>query len=312
MLAFQYVDNAVVRLTLQSLRRLVIWSRGWPLAERQQIKPTRSPDESRARIAVSQRYIVADLQIHQFMCLSDNFGVLVHDPVSGDTATIDAPEADAVRKALAEKGWKLTHILVTHHHADHTQGIEPLKRETGCAVIGAKEASKVAPLDKIVEGGDTFTFGGHEVEVIDTPGHTAGHISLWIPDQKVAFVGDTLFAIGCGRVIEGTPQMMWESLSKLAKLPGDTMIYCGHEYTASNARFALTIEPENTALQARADEVAKLRAAGQMTCPTRLDQELAINPFLRPQVSAIRERLNLKGAPDWQVFAEIRERKNRS
>ena len=254
---------------------------------------------------------MADLQIYQFMCLSDNFGVLVHDPVSGDTASIDAPEADAVRKALKDKGWKLTHILVTHHHADHTQGIAPLKAETGCMVIGTAEAAKNTALDKTVAGGDTFTFGGHEVGVIDTPGHTAQHITFWIPDQKVAFVGDTLFAIGCGRVIEGTPQTMWDSLSKLAKLPGDTMIYCGHEYTLSNAKFALTIEPENAALQARTAEVEKLRANGQMTCPTRLDQELAINPFLRPQVPAIRARLGMENAPDWQVFAEIRERKNR-
>ncbi|MGE0769059.1 MAG: hydroxyacylglutathione hydrolase [Hyphomicrobiaceae bacterium] len=255
---------------------------------------------------------MADLQIHQFMCLSDNFGVLVHDPASGATASIDAPEADPVRKALKDKGWKLTHILVTHHHADHTQGIAALKAETGCTVIGAAEAAKATKLDKAVGGGDVFSFGGHEVNVIDTPGHTAGHITFSIPDQKVAFVGDTLFAIGCGRVIEGTPQMMWDSLSKLAKLPGDTMIYCGHEYTLSNARFALTIEPENVALKARAGEVEALRAKGQMTCPTRLDQELAVNPFLRPGAPAIRKRLGLEDAPDWQVFAEIRERKNRS
>jgi hydroxyacylglutathione hydrolase len=265
-----------------------------------------------AGIADPEDEPMADLQIHQFICLSDNFGVLVHDPASGDTASIDAPEADAVRKALAEKGWKLTHILVTHHHADHTQGIAPLKQETGCTVIGAEEAAKAAPLDRTVKGGDTFTFGGHEVKVIDTPGHTAGHISLWIPDQNVAFVGDTLFALGCGRVIEGTPQMMWDSLSRLAKLPPETMVYCGHEYTLSNARFALTIEPDNAALKARAEEVEKLRAANRMTCPTQLAQELAINPFLRPQVPAIRKRLGLETAPDWQVFAEIRERKNRA
>ena len=254
---------------------------------------------------------MADLQIHQFTCLSDNFGVLVHDPASGETASIDAPEAEAVRKALTAKGWKLTHILVTHHHADHTQGIAPLKAETGCTVIGPKEAQKSAPLDRTIGGGDKLTFGGHEVQVIDTPGHTAGHITFYVPDQKVAFVGDTLFAIGCGRVIEGNPQMMWESLSKLAKLPGNTMIYCGHEYTLSNAKFALTIEPENASLKSRADEVEQLRAAGKPTCPTRLDQELAINPFLRPQVPAIRKRLGLEGAADWEVFAEIRERKNR-
>lgn len=255
---------------------------------------------------------MADLRIHQFNCLSDNFGVLMHDPASGDTASIDAPDAEPVRMALAANGWKLTHILVTHHHADHTQGIAALKAETGCTVIGPKgEAQKIPTLDRTVGGGDKLTFGGHEVQVIDTPGHTAGHITYFIPDQKVAFVGDTLFAIGCGRVIEGNPQMMWESLSRLAKLPGDTMIYCGHEYTQSNARFALTIEPENAELQARADEVERLRADGKATCPTRLDQELAINPFLRAHVPAIRKRLGLESAADWQVFAEIRERKNK-
>lgn len=255
---------------------------------------------------------MAALQIHQFMCLKDNFGVLIHDPASGQTASIDAPEAEPVRKALAEKGWKLTHILVTHHHADHTQGIAPLKAETGCTVIGPKnEAAKIKDLDGTVGGGDRLRLGAHEVQVLDTPGHTAGHITYWIPNSKVAFVGDTLFAVGCGRVIEGNPQMMWESLSRLAKLPADTMIYCGHEYTQSNARFALTIEPENAALKARAAEVDALVAAGKPTCPTRLGDELEINPFLRPHIGAIRKRLGLEGAADWQVFAEVRERKNR-
>ncbi|MDX2155258.1 MAG: hydroxyacylglutathione hydrolase [Hyphomicrobiaceae bacterium] len=253
------------------------------------------------------------LEIHQFMCLKDNFGVLIHDPASNLTASIDAPEAGPIRTALAAKGWKLTHILVTHHHADHTQGIQALKAETGCTVIGPKgEATRIPTLDKTVGGGDKVSFGGHSIEVIDTPGHTAGHITYWIAERKVAFVGDTLFAIGCGRVIEGTPEMMWQSLSRLAALPRETMIYCGHEYTASNARFALTIEPDNTALQARAAEVERLLAAGDATLPTRLDHELETNPFLRPQNAAIRKRLGMEGAADWQVFAEIRERKNRS
>jgi hydroxyacylglutathione hydrolase len=256
---------------------------------------------------------MAALEIHQFPCLNDNFGVLIHDAATGMTASIDAPEADAVRKALAAKGWKLTHILVTHHHGDHTQGVMPLKSETGCKVIGPKgEATKIQGLDETVGGGDKLTFAGHAVEVIDTPGHTAGHITFWIPDEKVAFVGDTLFAVGCGRVIEGTPQMMWDSLARLAELPGDTVIYCGHEYTQSNAKFALSIEPENAALAARAKEIDELRAAGQPTLPTRLDRELETNPFLRPHIGAIRKRLGLEGAADWEVFAEIRERKNRS
>jgi hydroxyacylglutathione hydrolase len=253
------------------------------------------------------------LEIHQFLCLKDNYGVLIHDPASGSTASIDAPEADAVRRALAAKGWTLTHILVTHHHADHTQGIPALKAETGCTVIGPRdEAAKVPGIDRAVGGGDAFEIGPHRIEVLDTPGHTAGHITFWIPERKVAFVGDTLFAIGCGRIIEGDARMMWTSLSRLAALPRETMLYCGHEYTVSNARFALMIEPENQALKARAEEVERLVAAGQPTLPTRLDHELETNPFLRPQVAAIRQRLGMEKSEDWQVFGEIRERKNRS
>ena len=252
------------------------------------------------------------LEIHQFPCLKDNYGVLIHDPASGHTAAIDAPEAPAVRKALAAKGWRLSHILVTHHHADHTDGVLPLKAETTCTVIGPKaEAARIKGLDKTVGEGDTFTFAGAEVRVLDTPGHTAGHITFWMPSAKAAFAGDTIFALGCGRVIEGTMEMMWGSLAKLAKLPGDTMVYCGHEYTLSNARFALTIEPENVALVARAAEVEKLVAAGKPTLPTRIDLELATNPFLRPQSADIRKRLGMEKSADWQVFGEIRERKNR-
>ena len=243
------------------------------------------------------------LEIHQFACLKDNYGVLVHDAAAGLTAAIDAPEAEPVRRALREKGWKLTHILVTHHHADHTQGIEPLKAETRALVIGPKaEASRIKGLDQTVGGGDTFAFGGSEIRVIDTPGHTAGHITYWIPSARVAFAGDTLFAIGCGRVIEGSMETMWRSLEKLAALPPETEVYCGHEYTLSNARFALTIEPENEALKRRAAEVEKQVAAGRATLPTRIGIELETNPFLRPQSPAIRRRLGLENAADWQVF----------
>lgn len=255
---------------------------------------------------------MAKLEIHQFPCLSDNFGVLVHDTETGVTASIDAPETRAVRSALAAKGWKLTHILTTHHHADHTDGNLELKAETGCEIIGPRgEAAKVRGIDTKVGEGDVFKLGSFEVRVLETPGHTAGHVSYWIPAAKVAFVGDTLFAIGCGRVIEGTHEMMWSSLQKLMALPPETAIYCGHEYTLSNGKFALTIEPENQALQARMREVEALRAAGKPTLPTRVDIELATNPFLRPHVAAIRKRLGMEARQDWEVFGEIRERKNR-
>lgn len=253
------------------------------------------------------------LEIRQFPCLSDNFGVIVRDPATNTVAAIDAPEAAAVEAALKSAGWKLTHILVTHHHADHTDGIAELKARYGATVIGPKnDAAKITGLDKTVGGGDSFKLGQVEVRVLDTPGHTLGHITYWMPEAEAAFVGDTLFSIGCGRVIEGDMRMMWESLARLAALPPDTAIYCGHEYTAANVKFALTIEPENADLQARAKEVETLRAAGKPTLPTTIGAELAANPFIRPQSKAIRKRLGLEAAPDWQVFAEVRERKNKS
>jgi hydroxyacylglutathione hydrolase len=255
---------------------------------------------------------MAALQIYQFPCLSDNFGVLIHDPETNVTASIDAPEAVKVEAALQEKGWKLTHILTTHHHGDHTGGNAALKARTGCRIIGPRnEAAKVPGIDEKVGGGDTFAFGPHRLEVLDTPGHTAGHITYVIPSAKVAFAGDTLFAMGCGRVIEGTPQMMWDSLKKLMALPRDTAVYCGHEYTQANARFALTVEPDNEALKSRAKAVDEMRAAGKATLPTTIGLELDTNPFLRPHVPAIQSRLGMEGRPEWEVFREIRERKNR-
>ncbi len=256
---------------------------------------------------------MAHVEIHQFPCLSDNYGVLVRDSVSGLVASIDAPSADQVDAALVEKGWTLTHILTTHHHGDHTDGNLALKARHKCTIIGPRaEAGKIPGIDIQVGDGDTFKFGDVEVRVLDTPGHTLGHISFWMPEVNVAFVGDTMFALGCGRVIEGTMEMMWASLAKLIKLPLETAIYAGHEYTAANAKFALTIEPENAALQQRAKEIDALRAAGKPTLPTRLDVELATSPFLRVTSQAIRARLDLQSAPDWKVFAEVRERKNRA
>ena len=239
--------------------------------------------------------------------------MLVRDSVTGLVASIDAPNADQVEAALVEKGWTLTHILTTHHHGDHTDGNLALKMRHKCTIIGPRaEAAKIPGIDVQVGDGETFKFGDVEVRVLDTPGHTLGHISFWMPEVNVAFVGDTMFALGCGRVIEGTMEMMWSSLAKLIKLPPETVIYAGHEYTAANAKFALTIEPENAALQARAKEIDALRGLGKPTLPTRLDLELATSPFLRVTSRAIRARLGLEAATDAQVFAEVRERKNRA
>ncbi len=256
---------------------------------------------------------MATLDIHQFPCLSDNYGVLIRDAAAGVVAAIDAPNAAQVTAALAEKAWKLTHILTTHHHGDHTDGNLALKAATGCTIIGPKaEAAKIPGIDRQVGDGDIVKFGGFDVRVFDTPGHTLGHISYWMPEADVAFVGDTMFALGCGRVSEGTMEMMWTSLAKLMTLPPATAIYAGHEYTASNAKFALTIEPDNAALQVRVKEITALRSAGKPTLPTRLDLELATNPFLRVTSPEIIKRLGMTGAKSWEIFGEIRERKNRS
>jgi hydroxyacylglutathione hydrolase len=251
-------------------------------------------------------------ETYLFPCLSDNFGVLIHDPASGATASIDAPEAAPVEAALKKTGWKLTDILVTHHHADHTAGIGELKANHKCRVVAPRaEAQRIAHVDETVGEGDKVKVGSLEGSVLDTPGHTSGHISYFFPADKLAFVGDTLFSIGCGRVIEGTPEMMWDSLLKLRALPDDTRFYCGHEYTEANIRFAKTIEPNNKALAARGAEVAKLLAAGKPTIPAIIAAEKAANPFLRADDAEMADAVGLGGAPAWKVFAEIRQRKNR-
>jgi hydroxyacylglutathione hydrolase len=251
-------------------------------------------------------------QTYLFSCLKDNFGVLLHDPSSGATASIDAPEAAPVEAALRQTGWHLTEILVTHHHADHTAGVGELKARHRCRVVAPRnEAARIAHVDATVGEGDVVRVGSLEGRVIDTPGHTAGHVSYFFPTDKLAFVGDTLFSIGCGRVIEGDAKMMWDSLVKLRDLPGDTRFYCGHEYTHANIRFAKTIEPNNKTLAARAGEVAKLLAAGKPTIPATIEAEQAANPFLRADDPDVAAAVGLAGKPAWQVFAEIRERKNR-
>jgi hydroxyacylglutathione hydrolase len=249
---------------------------------------------------------------HLFLCLKDNYGVLLHDPASGATAAIDAPEAAPVEAALKFTGWRLSDILVTHHHGDHTAGIAELKARHHCRVVAPQqEAAKIPLVDETVREGAKVSVGKLEANVIETPGHTAGHIAYWFHAEKLLFAGDTLFSIGCGRVIEGTPEMMWDSLCKLRNLPGDTQIYCGHEYTLANIRFAQTIEPNNRALAARAAEAARQVGAGKPTIPTTIDQEKAANPFLRADVLAVAAAVGLAGKPAAQVFAEVRARKNK-
>lgn len=248
-----------------------------------------------------------ELEFHQFIAGHDNYCVLVHDPVARTTLSIDAPDAALISRELAAKGWNLTDILVTHHHGDHTAGNVALKQATGCRIVGpAAESHKIPALDETVREGSSVQVGRAAYKVIETPGHTLGHIAYHDPVAKAAFVGDTLFTVGCGRVIEGDYPMMWASLSKLAELPPETMIYCGHDYTAANIRFALTIEPGNVPLQQRARDAADTRME-----PTRLSDELATNPFLRADTAPIRRLLGLDGVPAWKVFGEIRERKNR-
>ena len=252
-------------------------------------------------------------ETHLFRCLKDNFGVLIHDPATGATAAIDAPEAAPVEAALKATGWRLTDILVTHHHADHTDGIVELKTRHGCRVTAPRnEAARIPAVDATVGEGDTVKVGALVARVLETPGHTAGHISYVFDQDRLAFVGDTLFSIGCGRVIEGTPPMMWDSLLKLRALPDDTRIYCGHEYTEANILFALTNEPNNADLRARADEAKRQVAAGRPTIPTTIGAEKRENVFLRADVPAVAAAVGLAGRPPAQVFAEVRERKNRS
>jgi hydroxyacylglutathione hydrolase len=247
-----------------------------------------------------------------FLCLKDNYGVLVHDTESGATASIDAPEAAPIEAALKATGWKLTDILVTHHHADHTGGILALKEKYKCRVVApSAEAETIPAVDQTVREGDKVTVGKLSANVIETPGHTNGHISYWFHADKLAFVGDTLFSIGCGRVIEGTPGMMWRSLVKLRDLPNDTEIYCGHEYTAANIRFARTIEPDNAALATREAEVNKQIAAGEPTIPVTIGDEKQANPFLRADVPDVAAGIGMAGKGAAQVFAEIRARKNK-
>lgn len=258
---------------------------------------------------------MSELEFHQVAFESDRAGInylaFIHSPKSGETACVDAGDAGTIMKALADRGWTLTHLWITHHHLDHVEGLEAVKAATGCQVIGPKNQSQpIAGLDVLVEEGDSFDFGGNAVHILQTPGHTLDMVNYYIPTAKTVFTGDTLFSIGCGKIFEGTPEMMWESLSKLAALPVDTTVYSSHEYTEASAKFALTVDPENTALQTRAQRVFALRKEGKPTVPSMLSEELATNPFLRPGDPAIRAHLGMENASDAEVFAEIRKRKD--
>jgi len=250
------------------------------------------------------------LEVHQFPCLSDNYGYLLHDPDSNETVCIDTPDADAYLREAAAKGWQITQIWNTHWHPDHAGGNEAIKAATGCTIVAsAAEADKTAGVDRTVSQGEIVRIGEWEAHVIDVGGHTLGHIAYHLPQARIAFVGDSLFALGCGRMFEGTAPQFWASLSRLKALPGETMIYCAHEYTASNAKFALHADPANTDLAAYADEVAERRAKDMPTVPTRLSRELAANPFLRADDPALQARWGHAGDAV-ATFAALREAKN--
>lgn len=251
------------------------------------------------------------LTIHQFPCLDDNYGYLVHVEGTDFTATVDTPDAEAISAELDKKGWRLTHILNTHWHPDHAGGNQALKQRYGAIIVAPADPDRrILDVDRLVGEGDVVQIGGVEARILDVPGHTTDHIAYWFASEQAAFVGDALFALGCGRLFEGDPAMMWTSLSKLKALPPETLVYCAHEYTAGNAAFAATIEPENPELCARIEEIGRLRAMGMPTVPTSIGVELRTNPFLRPDAATIRSRLGMQRNGDAEVFAEIRSRKD--
>jgi len=251
------------------------------------------------------------LEIHQIPVLNDNYVYLAHDPVSGDTAVVDPAVVDPVMDAAAEKGWTITHILNTHHHGDHTGGNLEIKARTNCTIVGPRaDQNRIPGIDVMVGDGDTYRLGETEALVFDVPGHTHGHIAFWFEQSDALFCGDTLFALGCGRVFEGTMDQMWTSLSKLKALPGSTRIFCAHEYTQSNGRFALSVEPDNADLISRMSEIDKKRQQNVPTVPSTLREEWATNPFLRPDSDDLQKTIGLVGGDAVSVFAETRRRKD--
>lgn len=245
-------------------------------------------------------------------CLTDNYAYLLHDRATGTTAVIDVPDAAPILAALATRGWRADLVLLTHHHPDHVQGVADLRAAQPTCVIGAAaDAHRLPPLDRAVAPGDQVQIGAVTAQVIDVSGHTVGHVAFHVAAGGVVFTADSLMACGCGRLFEGTPAQMHASLSRLAALPPATLVCSGHEYTASNIRFALSVDPDNAALQARAADVTRARAANLPTVPTTLALELATNPFLRAATPALRSRFSLPDAPADQVFAAIRTAKDR-
>ena len=248
------------------------------------------------------------LQIHQFPCLSDNYGFLIHDPASGETAAIDTPDgAEYLRQAEAKR-WTITHIWNTHWHPDHAGGNKDIVAATGAKIIAPQEVEKLSEIDQVVAHGDTVSLGEFRADVIDVSGHTNGHIAFHIPDAEVAFVGDAVFALGCGRMFEGEPKQFWDSLSRIKQLPAQTTLYCAHEYTAANAKFAIHADPENAALQSYVEEITAKRSRDEWTVPTQLDRELATNPFLRADDPALMAKWG--GASPDETFAALRAAKD--
>ncbi len=251
------------------------------------------------------------LEIVLVPTLRDNYSYLIHDTATKTTAVIDPGEADPILRVVAEKGWTLSKIILTHHHDDHIAGMQDICAAMPCCVIAScGDAYRIPDINAAVTEGDIVRVGDAAAKVISVPGHTSGHVAYWFEDHKAVFTGDTLFAMGCGRLFEGTAEDMWDSLSKLKALPDDTLVYCGHEYTQSNTQFACALDPDNARLQQRAAQINKLRAESIPTVPSKLGEEKATNPFLRadsPELAAI---LNMIGAPPHEVFAEIRKRKD--
>jgi hydroxyacylglutathione hydrolase len=251
------------------------------------------------------------LEIITLAVLTDNYIYVIHDPDSQKTAVVDPALAEPVLELLRERGWQLNYILNTHHHSDHVGGNLLIKQQTGCRIIGAKsDCGRIPGIDQGVKEGDTLSIGLHTATVIDTPGHTLGHIVYHFSDDKVLFCGDTLFVMGCGRLFEGTPELMWYSLQKLKALPKETKVYCTHEYTQTNGRFALTVEPSNQQLQQKMIEVNRLRSYNKPTVPSTIAEEIATNPFFRENSKEIQQHVGLISADKIQIFAQIRRMKD--